>query len=345
MEEIWEIIKEVDNKYEISNLGNIRNYKTKKVLKQNINKKGYFRITLLGKSYLTHKLVALYFIPNAKNKKYVIHKNNNKLDNNVDNLEWSNKNNWDEEQLNELKKEYSKDNVDLENLSERIGKTKEQIKSTAFRYKLSSNNYFKEEEIKYLKENEKCKTLKEIAKELNRDYSTVSSQYKKMGIRKEPVIKNSWDMLSKKKRKSIILKRRETRIKNCTLNPNKNTNNPYSRAKGGKRKDLDNIYFRSSWEANMARYYNFIGVKWEFEPKTFVFKDIRRGSVSYTPDFYLPEEDRWIEVKGWMDGKSKTKLKRFKNQYPEEYKKLTLITEKEYKEIERKMKYFIKNWE
>ena len=151
--------------------------------------------------------------------------------------------------------------------------------------------------------------------------------------------------MTEEKMKIRLLKQRETRIKNNTLNPIKNKENAYSRAKGGKRKDLNDTYFRSAWEANIARYYNFIGVKWEFEPKTFIFNNVTRGSVSYTPDFYLPEEDKWIEVKGWMDGKSKTKLKRFKNQYPEEYKKLILITEKEYKEIKKKISPFIKEWE
>ena len=100
-----------------------------------------------------------------------------------------------------------------------------------------------------------------------------------------------------------------------------------------------------AWEANVARYYNYLGIEWQFEPKTFIFENIKRGSVSYTPDFYLPKEDKWVEVKGWMDGKSKTKLKRFKEQYPDEYAKLQLITEKEYKEIQRKLACFIKNWE
>ena len=134
-----------------------------------------------------------------------------------------------------------------------------------------------------------------------------------------------WEQLRGIKLEEWKNHQRETRIKNGTLNPMINQPNPYSRARGGKRSDLGNRYFRSSWEANIARYYNFIGVKWEYEPKTFVFENITRGSVSYTPDFYLPDTDEWVEVKGWMDGKSKTKLKRFKNQYPEEYSKLKLI--------------------
>lgn len=157
--------------------------------------------------------------------------------------------------------------------------------------------------------------------------------------------KNWWkqvDLSTLEKRK---LKQRKTKIENGTLNPMKNQSNPYSRTKSGKREDLNNTYFRSSWEANIARYYNYLGIKWEYEPKTFIFQNITRGSVSYTPDFYLPDEDKWIEVKGWMDSKSKTKLKRFEKQYPEEYKKLQIIQQKEYSEIKRKVSMFIKNWE
>lgn len=76
-------------------------------------------------------------------------------------------------------------------------------------------------------------------------------------------------------------------------------------------------YFRSSWEANTARLLDFQGRKWEFEKKTFWFENIRRGTRSYLPDFYLPEEDLYIEVKGYMDSKSITKLKRMDKYYPE----------------------------
>lgn len=157
--------------------------------------------------------------------------------------------------------------------------------------------------------------------------------------------KKGWENMTKEKLLERNRKQRNTRIKNGTLNPIKNIENCYSRAKGGKRSDLNNQYFRSAWEANIARYFNYLGIEWQYEPKTFVFENITRGSVSYTPDFYLPKTDEWIEVKGWMDGKSKTKLKRFEKQYPEEYKKLKLIQEKEYNEIKKKISMFIKNWE
>lgn len=112
----------------------------------------------------------------------------------------------------------------------------------------------------------------------------------------------------------------------------------------GKRADLGNIFFRSKWEANIARYFNFVGTKWEYEPKEFFFDGIRKGCVSYKPDFYLPEEDRWVEVKGYMDQKSKTKLKRFAKYYPEEAAKLEIIDKKKYKEFE-KYSSLIPGWE
>jgi len=116
----------------------------------------------------------------------------------------------------------------------------------------------------------------------------------------------------------------------------------YSRSNQGKRKDLNDTFFRSSWEANVARYFNFVGIKWEFESKTFWFENIKRGNRSYTPDFYLPEEDRYVEVKGWMDKSSKTKLKRMAKYYPNI--KIEIIAKDEYKAI-AKWKRLIPNWE
>jgi hypothetical protein len=122
------------------------------------------------------------------------------------------------------------------------------------------------------------------------------------------------------------------------------TSNAYSRCKGGFREDLQQ-YFRSSWEANIARYLDYLNIKWEFEPKRFNFLEINSGVLSYMPDFYLPELDKWIEVKGWMDDKSKIRLQYFKQFYPEESIKLILIDRKKYNLIEKQYKFLINNWE
>ena len=90
--EIW---KEINNfsKYEISNYGNLKNKDTQKNIKPAI-KSGYLNISLtdnngIRKSFKIHRLVALNFIPNPENKETVNHINHNKLDNNINNLEWA----------------------------------------------------------------------------------------------------------------------------------------------------------------------------------------------------------------------------------------------------------------
>ncbi len=94
--EIWKPIINYEG-YEVSNLGNVRNLNFNhckgkiKVLKPRIVK-GYYRIKLykngVAKDYMIHRLVAQAFIPNPNNYLCVNHINGNKLDNNVDNLEW-----------------------------------------------------------------------------------------------------------------------------------------------------------------------------------------------------------------------------------------------------------------
>ncbi len=68
-----------------------------------------------------------------------------------------------------------------------------------------------------------------------------------------------------------------------------------------------NFLMRSSWEVLLAIWLDFSAIKWEYEIKTFKFK-----KWSYTPDFYLPEFDCWIEVKGWWKKDSKEKVLKLK---------------------------------
>src|ERR1700733_3907156 len=108
------------------------------------------------------------------------------------------------------------------------------------------------------------------------------------------------------------------------------------RSNGGKRADLDNVYFRSSWEANYARFLNYlmsIGEikEWDFEPEEFEFVGIKRGTRFYLPDFKITNKDgsvEYHEVKGYMDATSRTKLKRMAKFYP--HIKIVLIDKKYY---------------
>jgi len=89
MEE-WRIIKEYPN-YDVSNFGNIKNNKTSKIMKQTL-KGGYYNIGLVNelgkKTFKVHRLVCLNFIENPENKSDVNHKDKNKINNNICNLEW-----------------------------------------------------------------------------------------------------------------------------------------------------------------------------------------------------------------------------------------------------------------
>jgi len=102
-------------------------------------------------------------------------------------------------------------------------------------------------------------------------------------------------------------------------------------AKGGYREDLKQ-YFRSKMEANTARYFNLRKCDWEYEPFEYCFDKIKRGQRYYKPDFviYYLDTSFLIEVKGWFRPEDKTKLRRFKKYYPEEFAKLKFIIPDKY---------------
>lgn len=252
---------------------------------------------------------------------------------------------WSKDEEEMLKKEYE-NKTDIKKIAKKMNKTPSSIKAKAHDMNITDKSkYYTQEQINFIIKNKDLLTYKDLSEFLGKSEANICRKMKELGLTKKKLNSKAWEKMTPEKIQQRTLKQRATKIKNGTLNPMPFQKKPYSRTKSGKREDLDNIYFRSAWEANLARYYNFIGIKWEYEPKTFIFENVTRGSVSYTPDFYLPDEDKWIEVKGWMDSKSKTKLKRFARQYPEEYKKLELIQQKEYNEIKRKMSGYIKNWE
>lgn len=114
---------------------------------------------------------------------------------------------------------------------------------------------------------------------------------------------------------------------------------------GGKRN-----YYRSQWELNYARYLEMLKnlgeiAEWEHEPETFWFEGVKRGTVSYLPDFRVTENNGSVayhEVKGWMDDKSKTKIRRMAKYHPDV--KLIVIDSKAYKALAKQVKGLVDGW-
>jgi hypothetical protein len=131
---------------------------------------------------------------------------------------------------------------------------------------------------------------------------------------------------------------------------NSNSINNYNKVKKGHIEIGGKSFFaRSSWEANVAAYLEFLKTnqeikEWEHEPETFWFEKIKRGVRSYLPDFRVTKNDEtiyFLEVKGWMDSKSKTKIKRMGLYHPNVI--LDVIDSKRYTAIKRSSAV-IKNW-
>ena len=124
--------------------------------------------------------------------------------------------------------------------------------------------------------------------------------------------------------------------------------NAYSRCKSGTYNINDkDMFFRSAWEANYALYLDWLisqkQIKeWFYEKDTFWFETIKRGIRSYKPDFKIINFDdtfEYHEVKGWMDPKSITKLKRMKKYYP--HIKLLIVDATYYKDLKNKVGQFL----
>lgn len=91
MKEVFCIIKDYLN-YSVSNLGNVRNDKTGRILKPGNSGDGYFTVALCKngevKHFRVHRLVAQAFIPNPLGLPEVNHIDEDKLNNRAENLEW-----------------------------------------------------------------------------------------------------------------------------------------------------------------------------------------------------------------------------------------------------------------
>lgn len=75
-------------------------------------------------------------------------------------------------------------------------------------------------------------------------------------------------------------------------------------------------------EEVFARILDFYGIPWEYEPRTFPLEEDEDGNVTkaFTPDFYLPEQDLYVELttlRPQLSTHKNRKLKRLQELYPE----------------------------
>lgn len=82
------------------------------------------------------------------------------------------------------------------------------------------------------------------------------------------------------------------------------------------------VTFSHPSEAEFARILDFYQIAWEYEPKTFVLRQDDAGNVieAFSPDFYLPEQDLYIELTTMeqrLITKKHRKLRRLKELYPD----------------------------
>ena len=93
IKEVWKDCKGYEGLYQVSNQGRVWSIRTQKCLKPRLMENGYLQVWLTAKNgkvkgEKVHRLVAIAFIENPYNKTQVNHKDENKQNNSVDNLEW-----------------------------------------------------------------------------------------------------------------------------------------------------------------------------------------------------------------------------------------------------------------
>ena len=254
--------------------------------------------------------------------------------------------NWTDEEIALMKEYYSQDELQLDELVERLGRPKTCVAKKAGDYGLTDVHRPASDDEKRKISDKRKRWHEENEHPRGHAGHTHSEETRKKisaGVKQafaDPNCRVHSEEVRRRKSDNLVARKARGE-----MTPG------YSRGKMGKRVDLDNQYFRSSWEANYARYLNWLCEigdieHWEYEPDVFMFHEIKRGTRSYTPDFKVFEQDgsfEYIEIKGWMDPKSKTRLKRMAKYYPDV--PLRLVDKDIYYAIRDKVQGFIANWE
>jgi hypothetical protein len=84
----------------------------------------------------------------------------------------------------------------------------------------------------------------------------------------------------------------------------------------------ERVEFAHNAERQLAKLFDFYGVAWEYEPRTFVLEEDADGNVveAITPDFYLPDQDLYVELtvmKQSLVTRKNRKLRKLRERYPD----------------------------
>lgn len=209
-DEVWKDIEGYEGLYQVSTCGNVKSLpkirrngtgtyiQKERLLKPSNTSTGYKKVELCKdgkrKGFKVHRLVAIAFIPNPDNKPEVNHIDGNKINNNIDNLEWvtssensihayetglnSNKKDLDEKEiiymyceLNMTMQEIAKHfNVPIKSIKRRLEDNEIRIKTLS-----EQKNTFHLDELD-LKELLKTKTQTQLARELGCSPSLISKK-------------------------------------------------------------------------------------------------------------------------------------------------------------------------
>ena len=109
-------------------------------------------------------------------------------------------------------------------------------------------------------------------------------------------------------------------------------------------KSRPEVTFSHPSEAEFARILDFYQIAWEYEPKTFVLQQDDQGNIieAFSPDFYLPEQDLYIELTTMeqrLITKKHRKLRRLRELYPDI--NIKLLNRSDFKQI--MLKYELDN--
>lgn len=212
MNKEWRPVLGYEGLYEISNTGEVKSLKRKrrngsgfyyqkeKILKQTFTTTGYKKVELSKegkrKSLKVHRLVAIAFIPNPLNKEEVNHIDGNKINNNVDNLEWvtSSENSIHaiETGLKKSKYNYPRDllydmyitrNMTMADMARELNTDIPVIRRCLVKngFKIKSLSSVKKKydlDINYILEQLKYRTQKDLANEIGCDQSLISKYIK-----------------------------------------------------------------------------------------------------------------------------------------------------------------------